>query len=250
MLRKIFKYSFLLRIFNILFTDKEKIILITLNKILNNQKLKLRFNEPYIFNKHIRKLWYANCLTNIVTSSLKIPDSVTKIKFEKNFNRNIDIEIPNRITHINFGGKFNKNIKNKIPNSVTNLILSCSFNQKIEGCIPNSVTHLTFGSRFNQSLKNNIPNSVIRLIFEMVSYDNTNFKQEYIPNSVRNLYFYHTFPNNFEIPDFITTLFLPIDYFEIIEKLPTNLKILYCCEEFVINNKKLIKDNVRIEVHF
>lgn len=206
MLNDIFEYPFLIRIFNNLFIDQDKIKIISLNKFLNSKRTKFTYNNLLKIREEFQTLWFYDCLTNVGV------DNVFKF--------------PNSITHLTFGFFFDKPIENKIPNTVTHLTFGKYFDQCIENNIPNSVTHLTFGMYFSQSIKNGIPNSVIYLKF---CYFNL-YKRDF----------------NDYLPDSIIDLFWRSRYKIKITKFPSSLKRLHCSRDFFNKNKKIISRKVKI----
>ena len=251
MLSNIVGYPFLIRIFNNLFTDNDKIKIISLNKFLNSKRTKFTFNNKIEIIRNYKRKWFYNLLTNIIVDNI--------------------FKFPKSVTHLTFSSKFNKSIKHKIPNSVTHLIFEhkCPFNKSIEGCIPDSVTYLKFGYRFNQPIKNNIPNSVKYLSF------GSNFRFEIkdsLPNNLKRLtlgyHFNQSIQNN--IPNSVTRLTWKSSYFERLNdcipnsiikliigkyvhanfspttRFPSSLKYLKCTQDFYDENKDVIPKNIEI----
>ena len=165
MLTNIVEYLFLIRLFNDIFTDDDKIKIISLNKFLNNVKIKFIFNNQIKIKEEDKNKWYFNNLTNVTMGNYfgNIPISTKILKLDFPNGVKLDFLIPDHIYRLTFGRSFNQKIHNRIPNSVTHLKFGERFNQSIKECIPNSVTHLYFGKRFNQEIDNYIPNSVVHL---------------------------------------------------------------------------------------
>ena len=142
MIQNIFEYPFLMRIFNKLLTDKEKLNLIV-NKFIYDNKHRLKFNEQHYIHSMNGNEWYFNCLTNI--------------KIDHLFN----MVIPSSVTHLTFGENFDTSIENCIPDSVTYLTLGeghspkldiSIFNQEIKGNLPRNLIYLYLGSNFRKSI--------------------------------------------------------------------------------------------------
>ena len=270
MLQEIFEYPFLIRILDKIFVDKEKIILISLNKFFNSKRTKFTFQKTIKITEEDKNKWFYDCLTNIKASQiLKFPKSITHLKLSHCFNENIEGCIPNSVTHLTFGYYFNQTVKDGIPSSVTHLTFGMNFNKNIEGCIPNSVTHLTFGFDFNQNIKNCIPSSVTHLTFG--THFNKNI-EGCIPNSVTHLTFGYYFNKSIKncIPNSITHLTFEFDFNQEIEgnipdtlisltiwnrdfnkkilKFPISLKHLTCHKLFYNINKHLIPKNVVVNI--
>lgn len=145
-IEKIFEYPFLMRIFDKLLSDKEKIILIS-NKYINNNKYKLKFYGRYCCVKKDKKKWHFNCLTNIIVRTLfRFPINASRVTFDDSFDNTIKniSKLNKNITHLTFGKLFNQPVENFIPNSVTHLKFGDHFNKPLN-FIPNSVTHLKLG---------------------------------------------------------------------------------------------------------
>ena len=145
-IEKIFEYPFLMRIFNALLTDKEKISLIS-NKYINNNKFKLKFYRRYRCIKKDKKKWHYNCLTNIIVRTLfRFPVNVNHVTFDDSFTNTIKniSKLNKNITYLTFGNFFNKPVENFIPNSVTHLKFGDCFNKPVK-FLPNSVKHLKLG---------------------------------------------------------------------------------------------------------
>ena len=238
MLQEIFQYPFLMRIFNSLLNNDDKMNLIC-NKYIHNNKYKLLFfDNIYCYPFH-RTKWFYNRLTNIkVFEMFEFPTSITNLNFDS-FVRNFDKKyIPDTVTHLKFG-RYDENMQSCIPTTVTHLTFSGFISKITESCIPNSVTHLTFTEFFNANIDNCIPNSVTHLRFF------THFSIKCIPNSVRYLIFdfYHNsdgIPYSFlylqmfllENKDFLRSI--PIKYIKInkifketIENIFPNVKTEY-----------------------
>ena len=262
MLPNIVDYPFLIRIFNKIFTDQDKIKIISLNKYLNNKKTKFTYDKQIKIDEYFKNLWYYDRLTNIsVDEGFKfprfvthltirpwldgtftfyegcIPNSITHLKFDEDFNQPVFNYIPNSVTHLMFMFGFNQDIKKSIPNSVTNLTFIGHFNQNIEGCIPSSVTHLTLSCHFDQPL-NNIPNSVTHLKLSFYLY------RKCIPNSVTHLELER---GNYEdlIPNSVTHLkILPDENQNLKNCIPNSVKILDLGIVFNNDIENVIPDSV------
>jgi len=186
-----------------LLTDRQKIKLTMICKIMSKFKYKMMYREkiqlhlitglPYFDNfqriiilntkhttypKNIKNIYLEPCMDfpiNIPVTHLRlgncfdlsinncIPSSVIRLTFDTHFNKPL-VNIPSSVTHVTFGICFDQYLDG-IPSSVTHLTLGWNFNRSIRNKIPQSVTHLTFGGCFNRSIKNNIPSSVTHLTF-------------------------------------------------------------------------------------
>lgn len=173
-IEKIFEYPFLVRIFDKLLTDKEKIILISINKYFNNIKIKFTFRKRKRIIKKDKNKWFYNCLTKITINEnfeyFEFPTQIKKLNVEFNSNQNIQNCIPNSVTHLVFGFDFNQTVKNSIPNSVTHLIFVCNFDKNLE-CLPSSITHLSI-KYYNEKI-NKLPSS-LRKLKCTIGFFNTN----------------------------------------------------------------------------
>ena len=242
MLQNIFEYPFLVRIFNLLLNNEDKMNLIICNKYINNNKHKLLFFDNIHCYPYHRTKWYYNRLINITVFEIfEFPKLITNLKFDgfiKNFNKNC---IPNSVIHLTFG-TYVEDMQGCIPDSITHLTFS-GFQFKItKTCIPNSSPNLVFGDFFIGNIDNCIPNSITYLRFGKRFCD---FSSECLPNSIRYLIFDH-YPNGegwsnsflylekflLENKDFLKSI--PIKYIkinkifkEIIEDIFPNTKIEY-----------------------
>lgn len=251
MIENIFSYPFLVRIFDKLLSDNDKLNLFTVSKYLFKNRTKFKFYEFYSCNKKDSNKWYYDCLINIkIKEVFKFPKNLTHLSFDYSFNEPIDDLIkysPDTLTHLIFGHDFNQKIDNLIPNSIvylefgwnfnrslktlinlpllSTLILSCHFNQSVRNCIPNSVRKIKFGSRFNISIKN------------------------CIPNFVESLKFGYRFDKSIDdLPDSIIFLRLPRHYFDVVTKFPSNLKELKVSKQFIENNKNIISQTIVLQI--
>ena len=209
MLQEIFRYPFLMRIFNKILDDKTKIVLTTLCSSIKNQRHKLIFNERYKVTKRDKKKWYYNCLTNIIVKRcFKFPENTTSVTFDDSFNRPINdlIKFNHNIVDLTFGFSFNKSIQKCIPNSVINLNLGIQFNCSLKNSIPESVRYLTFSYNFNQQInENDLPDSITHLIF----------KSGYAKKLIK-------------LPSSLEFLCASLNFFEVNEEIiPKNITIVY-----------------------
>ena len=113
--------------------DMDIINFIKTNKKINAIKKYVKFNNIYDINKiigtiYLKNIKYISLMTSINT---KIPDNITHLTFDYNFNQDIKECIPTSVTHLTFSDKFNQNIKECIPNSVTHLTLGNDFKFEI-----------------------------------------------------------------------------------------------------------------------
>uniref|UniRef100_A0A6C0C7I2 F-box and FNIP repeat-containing protein n=1 Tax=viral metagenome TaxID=1070528 RepID=A0A6C0C7I2_9ZZZZ len=113
------------------------------------------------FPKNVKNIvisCYPACNVYAASPHFSIPIATTHLtlyQFTQEWiqSKTINIEsikrkIPNTITHLTFNGDFNENIHGCIPNSVTHLRFGEHFNHSIEGCLPVSVTHLSIDNRY------------------------------------------------------------------------------------------------------
>ena len=263
MLEEIFEYPFLIKIFDSLLTDKEKINLFYVSKFIHEKKHKFTFEEEYFCDKKYKNKWFFNCLRNIkVKRIFEFPKFITKLKFDDHFDYDFG-KIPSTITHLTFGHYFNRQFYDCIPNSVTHLTFGYCFNKRVNNLLPNSITHLTFGNNFNQPIHNSIPDSVTHLKF---GDDFDQFIQNHIPknvkclmfgrkfdcpivnsipNSVTHLKFGQLFSRNLDVlPNSITHLYLSSLYNKTISRFPKNLEYLEAGEYFIPYYMHLIDDGV------
>ncbi len=91
--------------------DSEKIILLSLNKELNNCK-NLTFYRNAVNYETIANLWYFDNFINVIINNLTI--------------------LPKFITHLTFGREFNQSIQNAIPASVTHLEIPIRYNSQLQ----------------------------------------------------------------------------------------------------------------------
>ena len=210
-IEEIFEYPFLMRIFNKLLTDIEKIRLIC-NKFIYNNKYKLRFNEQYYVNSLHKNDWYFNCLTNVrIYSNFELPINTTHLFYDHK--DPINFMLPNTITHLTFGYLFNQHIaqyrfserernngthknpifvKSFIPDSVIHLEFGRCFNKPIEKCIPDSIKHLELGNAFRYTIKD-LPESIISLhVYSPNCKIGNSLK---LPKSLRDLIIHIRFKN-------------------------------------------------------
>ena len=259
MLNEIFEYPFLLKIFNSLLFDKEKINLFHVSKFIYEKKHKFTFEDEYFCDEKYKNEWFFNCLTNIRIKKIfefpkfvtklkfddycgdilkthsgeviKLPSTITHLTFGHHFNESIEGCDLNGITHLTFGNRFNKSIYDSIPYSVTHLTFGNCFNRPIYNCIPNSVTHLTFGDNFNHPIYDCIPNSV-----EYLTYgDNFDqFIQNHIPKNVKYLTFGRKFdcPIVNSIPNSVTHLKFGQLFSRNLDVLPDSITHLYLSSSY------------------
>ena len=221
MLPNMFEYPFLIRIFDKLLSDQDKINIISVSKNLNQQKTKFKFYKKYICKEEDCNKWYFQRLTKIIVFKIfKFPECVTHLKLDMLFDDFIE-NIPKSITHLSFGDGYGWYTKS-VPNWITHLKLNNTVRLTPQ-IIPNSVTHLKFNHLFNKRIENCIPNSVIRLEFGYCF----NHSIEYLPDSIKYLS-------------------LECNYDKFVTKLPSNLRKLECCKSFLENNKHLNFDGILI----
>ena len=205
MLEELFTYPFLIKIFNKILNDNDKILIISLNKFFNYKRIKFTYDKQinvrlyndeqfyklsfdkqidtfWLRNRFIKNEWFYDRLTNVLVDELyPLSSSVTRLTFGFSFNQKITNYIPNSITHLTFGFCFNETIKYCIPNSVIYLTFGYKFNQFINYSIPNSVEYLEFGFDFDQKIQNCIPNSVKCLIFNnLISEENIKWIPKFV----------------------------------------------------------------------
>ena len=159
-LEEIFDYPFLIKIFDKLLTDKEKINMISINKYLNNKKYKLKFYNNKKCYPNDQKYWYFDCLTKIeIGISFRLPKFVKYLKINET-NKFIKIgNFPETVTHYHF------------DNGSTNFVSAIS--------IPHSCKHLYIK---NLSCQHDLSKNVTHL--EIDSYDDSIF---HVPKSITHL---------------------------------------------------------------
>ena len=235
MLEEIFEYPFLIKIFNSLLTDKEKINIISVNKYINQNKYKLKFYEQ----KHCRpsdwKRWYFDCLTKIEISVLfKLPQLITHLKINEIIEIVEKEDIPESVTHyhVKNKGKFKiseifiprfcthlyiknfscqhhltKNVTHleinhyddsefHVPKSVTHLKINC----KILCIKSKTLTHLEFRTRAEQINKNLILNTPNLKCVTFITFYNFKIFDNF-PPSVKYLKFQYTLSDIFNSVD-------------------------------------------------
>ena len=85
--------------------DIDKVNLLKSNKVINNLKYHIFFNQKILSSK-IKNLTFSDRFTNVIIDSTTIKflsDNVTHLTFGKLFNQNIKGAIPNSVTHLTFG---------------------------------------------------------------------------------------------------------------------------------------------------
>ena len=196
MIPNFFEYPFLIRIFDKLLSDQDKINIISVSKFLNKNKTKFKFYNKYICKYEDSNEWYFESLTNIIVDKIfEFPKSITKLTFDYFFNDYVR-NIPNTVTHLKFGDHFNQILnEGDIPYSVTHLKFGLYFNQKINDAIPKNVKYLKFGSYFNRSI-HDLPHSITHLA--LGRFFNKNVK--YFPKSIIYLEFEYGFDRKIDLP--------------------------------------------------
>ena len=158
-LQQIFEYPFLIKIFDKLLTDKEKINVISVNKYINQNKRKLKFYNKKRCIPSQWKYWYFDCLVKIEIYILfRLPESLKYLKIHIIDEAIDEGDIPKSVTHFHIENtkRFYSNII--IPNHISHLYfkyLSCNDN------LGDYVTHLEIGD-FNY-FEFCVPKSIIYL---------------------------------------------------------------------------------------
>lgn len=241
MLKNLFEYPFLIRIFNTLLTDKSKINIISVNKFLN--KIKFTFSNKYLINLRDEVKWFYYLLINIEIKenfydfsvnlnkeiiSLSRFTNLKTITIRFNFFNNKMNYIPYSVTKLIFNYQFNFNIiKNSIPSHINELIFSNNFNQPLSPkSIPKSVTHLTFGYFFNRSVNDRIPKSITHLTFG--GCFNKEIRESFLKTKITHLTFGRDFnlPVKNYIPDTVTHLIFGRNFNKSIRNLPRSIEYL------------------------
>ena len=133
-------------------SDKQKIYMTMLSKQLDHFKFKFIYVELVSLSK-IKMLPYFDNFENVeLDIMMHSPKFAKFIHFLAT-----TTNIPDKITNLTFNENFNQSIKDCIPSSVSHLTFGWKCNQPIKDCIPSSVSHLTFGHEFNQPIKDCIP---------------------------------------------------------------------------------------------
>lgn len=184
---------------------------------------------PRNFKKHIpyyvKHLMIENYLFGGALHNI-IPETVTHLTFEDNFDCPLKGTIPESITHLEFSYRFNQTLGNIIPKSVTHLTFGFLFNQPLDNCIPQSVTHLKLGYHFQQSIENIVLPNLISLIFAKNQPSPFNFPSlkhikfgwwsdnidGCIMTNVTHLRLGGRINKNIEIPSSVTNLVSPSEY--------------------------------------
>uniref|UniRef100_A0A6C0C8L4 F-box and FNIP repeat-containing protein n=1 Tax=viral metagenome TaxID=1070528 RepID=A0A6C0C8L4_9ZZZZ len=170
-------------------TDSEKMSLLSTSKLISWLKHQFIYHTQIQIHK-IHTLPFYDNFSRVkmnVTGYFdckkykggKLPQSVTHLEFDDNFDYPIDNLIPQTVTHLTFGWNFNQKIMGNIPSSVTNLTFGYRFNQPIEHCIPSSVTHLSFDVTCHSTRSHNY----------IISHRNQHPIKDELPPSVRYLIF-------------------------------------------------------------
>jgi len=100
------------------------------------------------------------CYLNHQTTACILP-SVTHYTYTGMGNAWLLEYLPS-ITHLTSDGYFNHHQNLKISQTITHITFGDAFNESIYDSIPPSVTHLRFGKNFNQSL-DNLPETVMQI---------------------------------------------------------------------------------------
>ncbi len=225
-------------------------------KIFENTDLNEIFDIMSKFSKVIFTYYYNKSL-------IQLPDSVTHITFEKNFNQSIDILenclyltniefysnskfnqlidcLPKNLTYLHLSGDFNCTIDN-LPESLQVLKISSKFNQPIDNLPPNLTTLSLQSTCFNHPI-DYLPNKLEKLFFS--SYQNTH-QFNNLPNSIKHLVLdlYTITETSYKVkmpclPNGIIHLELLSTYPLEIDGLPESVKklILDKCEIYAIKN--------------
>jgi hypothetical protein len=192
--------------------DIDKINILLTSCSINKIKTKIYFNNKIHIKKILNHICY-NRFTNIITDNVyNFPLNIKKLEFYNNFDKDILSKsiIPNSITRLKFNRLFTSLIlPNCIPDSVTDLIFE-KFTLDLQiNSIPKSVISLKFGEFFGRySYEDDIydytkiiPNSVKYLTLGNF-FDLEAIVPGFIPNSVTHLIFAENFESNI-IPGFI-----------------------------------------------
>jgi len=161
-------------------SDREKIRLTMVSKLMNKLKYKFTYHEKVNIKKMVNLPYFDNfeCIkikyTTIYPKNVKfiyfnaheidIPQYVTHLTVNWDPELSIGNNIPSSVTHLTFGNWYNRTqpIKDNIPSSVTHLTFGDWFNQTIQDCVPNFITHLILGRRYEQEIIG-VPSSVIEI---------------------------------------------------------------------------------------
>ena len=267
MIQTLFTYPFLIRLFNNIFNDNDKIKIISLNKFFNDKKLKFTYHKQIKINQEDQHKWYYDCLINVVVDNIfTFPERVFKLTFGDDFNQPIQKYVPNSVKYLVFGNNFNQPIDNCMSDYVEYLIFGDNFNQSINN-IPKSLVGLAFGNNFNQPIKNNIPRSLkmlnfgwhfnqeiedclpegLRILIFGIAF-NQNL-ENCLPSSLTELTLGSRFDKNIEIlPDSIINLKFQGNNSIEIKRFPSSLKSLFCSEHFYYFNKDKIPSNIDLKI--
>ena len=100
--------------------DKDKLDLLSCNKILNTLKTYILFTSKIYINETILNLKYYNQFTNIIVNdvNIRLPFNTKCLTFGDGFNQNIKGEIPNSVTHLTLNRDFWKKNKKNISKSI------------------------------------------------------------------------------------------------------------------------------------
>ncbi|EAL69852.1 hypothetical protein DDB_G0275143 [Dictyostelium discoideum AX4] len=128
------------------------------------------FGSNIKFNWRINglKFIFERNLNNLYNSNLILPNYITSIKFNDEFNRLIKINfLPISLVSIEFGLDFNNKFDFSDLINLKKLILGNDFNQPLEDCeFPINLEHLELGYRFNKCLDHfQFPSKLEYLIF-------------------------------------------------------------------------------------
>lgn len=245
----IFEYPFLTKIFNFYLDDEDKLNFISCSKMLNSQKTKLRFNEERDCYAEDQDKWYFNCLTHIKISEIfEFPTSTKYFSiYFSTYTWKLSF-IPDFITHLEFDDEFDKSIENLIPSSVTHLIFGKEFNKPIKNHLPVNLTHLTFGDKFGQSIENAIPKSVIYLKFGSFFDKPIASAENNLPENLQHLEFGCDFGQQIKnnIPKSVKYLNLGGYSGSIYKCIPKSVEVLIFGYEFDGKIKNKIPDSVKI----
>ncbi|BCS82656.1 F-box and FNIP repeat-containing protein [Cotonvirus japonicus] len=193
--------------------DCDTVNLLSTNSGLFNLKHEVKLLDVYEYDKVKNSPFYNNIkFIKYKATNLGVPEKITHLTFENNFNEPIENKIDDNISKnlisLDLGCNFNHpinefiskcvNLKDlrvgcwfnqpldKLPPGITHLTLGNSYICSLKNVLPNSLTHITFGDNFNESLENIIPPNIKALKFGF------SFNQPItgvIPNGITHLFF-------------------------------------------------------------
>lgn len=258
-IEKIFEYPFLVRIFNNLLKNEDKLNLAVNRSMLQNSH-KIQFYDYFEVNSEDESKWYYDSLRKIIIKDFvnSLPKYVTKVQCD-NLNSIKDKNIPQSVKRFTISKLTFKN--EFVPRSLNNVLFlihgSTQISQHITHLIfrrssiiinfpelPNSLIYLRFNNYSNQDMLNKIPESVKYLRFGYAFNQNI---YNCIPKNVKILKFGRNFNHQIEncIPRSVRKLKFGVSFNKRIKGfLPEHLENLSLSSDFQHYEENFIPDSV------